>query len=178
MSVYVPRLSVDGVYLSRYYYGDNIFYKSGLGLPNCTCYAWGRIYEISDVYPSLLPLGDAGTWYPSAISAGKLSVGSAPRLGAIACYASTIGGAGHVAIVEQINIDGSFIISQSGYYRPISDYPPDTPNYFYINECDRNTKLTPWMNTYTFQGFIYNPYMPTPTHIRKKMPLWMYMRHF
>lgn len=175
MPQFTPRLTADGIYLSRYYYNENPFYLSGYGLPNCTCYAWGRFYEISGVRPDNLPLGNGGNWFPSAVSAGYYETGATPSLGAVACYSSTIGGSGHVAIVEEINSDGSFVISQSGYYRPIASYPPDTPNYFWINTCDAESKKAPWMYNYAFQGFIYNNEQPTG---RKKMPLWMYLRHF
>lgn len=181
MAQFTPRFTADGIYLSHYYYDSNIFHLSGYGLPNCTCYAWGRFYEISGVYPANLPTGDGGVWYPRAVEKGYYAVGDIPALGAVACWASTIGGAGHVAIVEQINDDGSFIISQSGYHRPIADYPPDTEGYFYTNTCDGTTKKASWMGNYSFQGFIYNPEQPippTPTGKRRKMPLWMYLRHF
>lgn len=160
MADFTPRLSKTGIYLSKYYYDDNPFYQAGYGLPNCTCYAWGRFYEISDVRPDNLPLGDGGDWYPSAVSSGYYKTGNTPALGAVACYSSTTGDAGHVAIVEVINSDGSFTISQSGYYRPIASYPPDTNNYFWTNECDATSKKAPWMGNYAFQGFIYNPEQP------------------
>ena len=46
--------------------------------------------------------------------------GSTPKLGAIACWSlGVVGigndGAGHVAVVEQINSDGSIIVSESNY---------------------------------------------------------------
>lgn len=160
MPEFTPRLTADGIYLSKCYYADNPFYQSGYGLPNCTCYAWGRFYEISGVYPSNLPLGNGGEWFPSAVEQGYYETGYTPALGAVACYSSTIGGSGHVAIVEVINADGSFTISQSGYYRPIASYPPDTEDYFWTNECDATTKKASWMGNYTFQGFIYNPEQP------------------
>lgn len=166
MAEFTPRFTEEGIYLSKYYYSDNIFYQSGYGLPNCTCYAWGRFYEISGVYPTNLPTGDGGDWFPVAVERGYYKVGATPSLGAIACYASTTGGAGHVAVVEQINEDGSFTISQSGYYRPIAPYPPETENYFWLDSCDANTKKASWMGNYSFQGFIYNPEHPvdpTPT---------------
>lgn len=160
MANFTPRLTKTGIYLSKYYYDDNPFYQSGYGLPNCTCYAWGRFYEISDARPDNLPLWNGGEWYPSAVSTGYYKTGNTPALGAVACYSSTIGGDGHVAIVEVINADGSFTISQSGYYRPIASYPPDTENYFWTDECDATTKKAPWMGNYAFQGFIYNPEQP------------------
>lgn len=183
MGKFVPRLDTSGMYQSRYYYSDNPFFQSGYSLPNCTCYAWGRFYEISNVKPSL-PLGDGGDWYPDAIAAGIYKVGQTPQLGAVACYSMT-GRAGHVAIVEEIKPNGDFVISQSNYTRPIAPYPPDTDGYFFTDVCDATSKKSAWLANFTFQGFIYNPEEPipptppTPTPKKKKgMPLWMYIRYY
>lgn len=171
MSKFQPRLNADGIYLSKYYYDDNPYHLEGNGLPNCTCYAWGRFYEISGVYPARLPLGNGGEWFPKAERSGDYKTGNTPALGAIICWSSTVGSAGHVAIVEQINDDGSFVISQSGYYRPIAEYPPDTEDYFWTDTCNAVSKLAPWMgNRYSFQGFIYNPDQPIT---RLGIPVWL-----
>lgn len=156
---FTPRLTPEGIYGSRYYYGENPFEASGFGLPNCTAYAWGRFYEVSGVKPTHLPLSDGGKWYGDAVSSGYYTLGQKPLLGSVICYASTTGGAGHVAIVEQINADGSFVISQSGYNRPIAEYPPDTKEYFWTSTCDGTTMLPVGSTKYAFQGFIYNPYV-------------------
>lgn len=71
--------------------------------------------------------------------------GQTPRLGAILCYDKP-GGAGHVAIVEEIKADGSIVVSESGYQSAAywwtsTIYPP----YSYVSPG------------YVFQGFIYNP---------------------
>lgn len=156
MAEFVPRLSAEGIYQHNYWYSDNPFYQSGYGLPNCTCYAWGRFYEISGSRPSNLSTGDAGDWFEFNQAGGWYEYGSTPRLGAIICYSQS-GAAGHVAVVEQINSDGSFVISQSSYYRPIADYPPDTEDYFWTETCDGTTKKSSWMTNLVFQGFIYCP---------------------
>lgn len=158
---YNPRLTPEGIYGSKYYYTDNPFESAGYGLPNCTAYAWGRFYEVSGVRPNNLPTSDGGTWYQKVVQSGHYATGQKPQLGSVICYASTTGGAGHVAIVEQINSDGSFIISQSGYNRPLADYPPDTPEYFWTSTCDGATMLPKGSTKYAFQGFIYNPYVVT-----------------
>lgn len=156
---FTPRLTSEGMLGSKFYYTDNPFESSGYGLPNCTAYAWGRTYEIAGVRPNYLPLSNGGTWYPDAVEAGNCALGQKPLLGSVICYASTTGGAGHVAVVEQINSDGSFLISQSGYNRPVLDYPPDDPEYFWVSTCDGTTMLPKGSTKYAFQGFIYNPYM-------------------
>lgn len=38
---FIPRLSEGGIRGSAYWYSDNIYYQSGYGMPNCTCYAYG-----------------------------------------------------------------------------------------------------------------------------------------
>ena len=39
---------------NEYYYSDkNPFYPAGYGLPNCTAYAYGRVYEITGKKPNL-----------------------------------------------------------------------------------------------------------------------------
>lgn len=179
MANYTPRLTADGIYLSKYYYDENPFYLSGYGLPNCTCYAWGRFYETYGIRPGALPRTDAGTWFDKVVSDGYYRTGSTPELGAIACYASTIGGDGHLSVVESLRVDGSFVVSQSGYYRPIAEYPPDTEDYFWTDVCGPSTNKPAWMTNYVFQGFIYNPeYTPPVLPRKRKMPVWMYTRRF
>ena len=140
-----PRLNAPS-YSSSYWYSANPFYQSGYGMPNCTCYAWGRFYEISGSRPKL-SLSDAENWYSYN---DEYERGSTPRLGAVACWrrgrVGTDGdGAGHVSVVEKINTDGSIITSNSAwggsrfYLRILSP-----PNYN-------------MGSSYTFQGFIYNP---------------------
>lgn len=180
-----PRTSDEGMYGSPWWYSNgNVFYASGYGLPNCTCYAYGRYAEIQGnqyVFPQL-PTGDAGTWYNSATNFRR---GSTPELGAVICWGdSGTGRPGHVAIVEAIYSDGSILISNSGY------------NAFYF----RTDILTPannycdgWIGSpyydYHLQGFIYNdvitpipPIPPTPPKPypkrRKGMPVWMMLKYY
>lgn len=177
MADFIPRLNSDGIYNNKYWYSDNPFYQANLGLPNCTCYAWGRFWEISGIKPTL-PTWDGGEWFADVVASGVYKTGQTPQLGAVACYGKA-GDAGHVAIVEKIS-SGSVTISQSGYYRPISSYPPDTPNYFWLDDCPKSTMLAPWMGDYYFQGFIYNPFEPVPPippSKNKKMPLWLMAKH-
>lgn len=153
---FVPRRSVPAItnlnYLHNSCGGLNycILRYNGTVLPNCVGYAWGRFMEILGSTPKL-SRGDAGTWYGNTSDGYTRS--SKPQLGAVACWAKP-GAAGHVAIVEQINSDGSIVISQSGYSRSwehrfwIDTVPKSGGNY-----------ILPWSNgnSYIFQGFIYNP---------------------
>lgn len=131
---------------NRYYYADNIFYKSGYGLPNCTCYAWGRWYELTGTYPKLC-INNAEMWYQYNDGYDR---GRVPRLGAVAVWGkgkiehNGDDGAGHVAVVEQINSDGSIVISESGYESFTFRRYTLAKGYAYFSG-------------YTFLGFIYPP---------------------
>lgn len=155
---YTARLTAPST-SNKYYYASNPFYQSGYGMPNCTCYAWGRFYEVLGSRPAL-SLGDAEDWYNHADGYER---GQTPKLGAIICWSrGTVGddsdGAGHVAIVEQILDNGNIVTSNSAW----------NSTNFYLQT------LTPasnyhWNDAYTFQGFIYNPgvkeYKPTPEQV-------------
>lgn len=143
-----PRLSAPST-SNKYYYSLNPFYKSGYGLPNCTCYAFGRFYEISGEKPKL-SLRNAENWWGN--TADGYERGQTPRLGAIPCWSKgKVGngsdGAGHVASVEQINADGSIVISNSAW----------KGTRFYLKTLKPPYNLG---SGYTFQGFIYNPAVP------------------
>lgn len=174
--IYSPRLTDAGMQGSKYWYSDgNPFYAAGYGLPNCTCYAYGRWWEITGERPTDLSLGNANTWWDIGIEHG-ISHGSTPQLGAIVCfYYSDDDGGGHVAVVEQINADGSIVTSNSAwggtYFYTQTLYPPDYkteggwPSYGYV------------------QGFLYLPHSyvppvnpPKPPASRKSMPLMYYLK--
>jgi surface antigen len=77
---------------------------------NCTWYANGRLGELGYSNNALRKLvGNARDWDNQARNAG-ISIGTQPRVGAIAQWESN-----HVAVVEQINSDGTIIISESSY---------------------------------------------------------------
>ena len=168
---FVARLTKDGIYQNQWYYGSNPFHLSGYSLPNCTCYAYGRAAEIAGQFLNL-PLGDAGTWYNTVTGFNK---GSTPQIGAIGVWRSRSGNySGHVAVVEEVGQDGSVLFSCSGYNRPIYQYPPDTPSYFWTERVYPSvTMLMNYMYSrdYEFQGYIYNPYATPPTEI---LPQWIY----
>lgn len=143
MAKFVPRLDSSGMEGSVYYYGGNPFYNAGYGLPNCTCYAWGRWYELLGYQPSL-STGNADTFVDRNT---VYEVGSTPKLGAILCWkytGSMSGEGGHVAVVEQINDDGSIVTSNSAW----------GGSYFYTQ-----TLYPPyeWASYTSLQGFIYPP---------------------
>lgn len=111
---------------------------------NCTAYAWGRMYELTNQYPRL-STGNAENWY---IKNDGYQRGLTPKLGAIACWSKGVvgngdDGAGHVAAVEEIKPDGTIVTSNSGW----------KSSYFYIKEIHPPYALS----GYNFQGFIYCP---------------------
>lgn len=145
---FTPRLDSTGIEGSFYYYAQNPFYQSGYGLPNCTCYAWGRFWEISDTSGDgsnkpTLPTGDAGTWYGNASGYEK---GSIPKLGAVVCW-SYPNQAGHVAIVEKILDNGDIVTSNSAWQS----------TFFYTKTIYKSDGYN--FGNYVFQGFIYNPHV-------------------
>ena len=147
---YTPRLTSDGMAGNIHWYSSgNPFYASGYGLPNCTCYAYGRFWEIADPgntganNPTGLPRGDGGTWWGT--NTPDYEKGQEPQLGAVICFG---GSPGHVAIVEQINNGGESIITSNSAYGG---------TYFYTVELFRSQNYTQYASR-PFQGFIYNPF--------------------
>ena len=106
---------------------------------NCVGYAWGRFGEILGSVPSTLPRNDAQLWWTTPCEYEK---GNTPKLGSVIVWAG--GGAGHVAIVEEIHSDGSIEVSES---------------YFNGNRFHHGTVYPPSYDTpgYKCLGFIYNP---------------------
>lgn len=160
--LYVPRLSSTGIRYSPYWYSNNPFYNTAnpnppppnYGLPNCTCYAWGRFWEISDpnrTYTQNRPrlsTGNGQDFYP--YTQDGYERGQIPALGAIACYAGgNYSGLGHVCVLEQENGDGTWTVSESAWN-----------GYFFrsSHKILANGDYNDAAAGYTFQGFIYNPF--------------------
>lgn len=156
---------VDPAY--KCYEDSNDFDSWGYGMPNCTAYAWGRFWEITmeamqdnNVAKPKLPTGNAGTWFPELESKGDSSpykLGRTPRLGAVICWESTLGYAGHVAVVEQIEYDEKgkatkIVTSESGW---------KSASYWWNSTYYASSN---WINSnkYKFQGFIYNNFSFSP----------------
>lgn len=159
-SSFVPRTNDDGINGNPHYYSRNPFYLSGYGMPNCTCYAWGRFWEIGDpnnqyINRPTLSTGDGGQWY--GYTSDGYERGSTPQLGAVICF-SKPGESGHVAIVEEILPNGDVVTSNSAWQS----------TYFYMKTYEASNNYN--FGSYVFQGFIYNPYanQPQPTPIVKK----------
>lgn len=115
--------------------------KSGSVLPNCTGWAWGRMYSLIGKRP-LLPKTDAKTWYPAFEGYAR---GQKPALGAVACWGGTR--FGHVAIVESIGPD-YIMCSQSNY---------DGTRWELVKCIRGGSGYISGMGNTAFQGFIYCP---------------------
>lgn len=139
---YKPRLTSPDADNTRYYSGENPFYAAGYGMPNCTCYAWGRAYEISGERPELSPY-DACTWYDYNAENQIYDYGDEPEQGAIACWAYADGGPGHVAVVEQV--DGDMVLLSNSAYSGAEFYMDTVP------ADDPSAGRENWI----FQGYIY-----------------------
>lgn len=103
-----PRLTAPSRSNSYYNRELNVFSKTGYGMPNCTAYAFGRVYEITGEEP-LIKRGNAGSWYSINKRNGYYEYGSEPKLGAIACWSN------HVAVVEKI--DGDMVTVSQSHWR-------------------------------------------------------------
>lgn len=126
-------------------------------LSNCVGFSSGRFNEIINeargtegcTYKTLNC--NAENFIERAEKAG-LKIGQEPRVGAIICWmkGSTLSGsdgAGHVATVEKINVDGTIYTSESGY-----------GSKAFWNQTRSNTNGRWGMaSNYSFRGFIYLP---------------------
>lgn len=127
--------------------------QPGATIANCVGWAWGRYCQIRGEVVPTLPTGNANTWFTAAQAAG-FETGQEPALGAVICFS---GGLGHVAIVEEIAEDGSYIrCSESDYGGPIFSYRT-------------RYRANNWqLAVGGFQGFIYNDVEPGPVGDRFK----------
>lgn len=114
---------------------------------NCTCYAFGRAYEILGTKPKL-STSNAENWYGKNDGYKR---GSKPKIGAIVCWrkgqaGNPNDGAGHVAVVEEVKSNGDIVISESSWGSYLFKTRTITKESGYM------TGLT---SLYKFQGFIY-----------------------
>lgn len=126
-------------------------------LANCVGYAAGRFNEIigAGCWKYLTYPPDAENFIDIAKQQG-LQTSTEPKLGAIIVWAkgktwTASDGAGHVAVVEQINSDGSIITSESGY---------GCANPFWTTHREKGGGNWGAGTDYRFIGFVYQPEMP------------------
>jgi surface antigen len=122
---------------SGFAFGDSPLYGgNGYSYGYCTWHAANRRNDIGRPIPR--NLGNAVTWASIASAAG-LGVGEVPQTGAVLWHKNSwiAGGYGHVAFVEQVNPDGTALISDMNYpiwggvtYRTIT--PGEFSQYLFI----------------------------------------------
>lgn len=110
-----PENSEDAPEQIFYYSTENPYNTFGCEMPNCTAYAWGRIFEILGEKP-MLSWNMAGRWYGENIASGAYSYGCEPRNGAVICYDKFDEIHGHVAVSESVSEDGCTVtVTESQY---------------------------------------------------------------
>ncbi|MHA2621980.1 phage tail tip lysozyme [Streptococcus agalactiae] len=94
---------------------------SGYPVGQCTWYAYNRLVElgeITDLSGSYARLGNGGQWVSSLVAKGW-QFSSTPKEGAVVSTAGgfdgTLGPYGHVGIVEAVNEDGTFLVSECNF---------------------------------------------------------------
>lgn len=155
MSNFVPQMSIpdsnDPYFIRRSYGGYSPCiagrpeYFPGSPLANCVGYAWGiAAKRENNPYCNIgcVPGTDWPTnaWHWINNTNGR-ATGLSPQLGAIACWIAPGGTNGHVASVEVIYDDGSWLASESGY------------NGYYFRNHVYNSASD--KSGFIFQGFIY-----------------------
>lgn len=127
-------------------------------LHNCVGYAAGRFHEIAQRPQfDLVDAVNAENMFANAKAHG-MKTGLTPALGALIVWQkgatlSGSDGAGHVAVVEQINADGSIITSESGY---------GCKNAFWTTHREKGGGNWGESTGYKFLGFVYQPEPVTP----------------
>lgn len=124
---------------------------------NCVGHAVGRFNEIGE-YGKCIYLGSVNAENMVELAKQqKLTISERPTLGGCMVWEGAGSLAGHVAIVEQINEDGTIVTSESGYgYKAFYTTTRKPPNY----ETSQN---------YKFIGCIVNPAVDeTPTRTLRR----------
>lgn len=136
---------------------------AGSVLANCTGYCQGRWMELGGTNSPYAFTGNAREWLAEAKQAGY-STGSEPQLGAIVCFDGWGDNPnGHVAIVESISSDGSYIqCSESNWGNK-----GDVNTHIFEYPVTRY-RATGWKRTGSSSGasigFIYHPNIsPSPS---------------
>jgi len=126
---------------------------------NCTNYVAWRLIGDGVQRPTTNP-GDAATWASRALADG-VPVDRTPRVGSVAQWSSFEGGHGfygHVAYVEQVNDDGTILISEDFYgedqlgpltYRTI--LASDVASFIHYGDHPD------WLRTSSFSGEFWKP---------------------
>ena len=126
----------------------------GSVLSNCVGYAFGRVAEILGGFIKIgYSYGNkpysAHKWFAAK---DGLERGKTPKPGAVCCWEKNDGKSGHVAVVEKVNADGSWMSSESSFKG--------------IAFRNRNYPKSSYRSGFKFQGFIYIPIPPEPEHLQ------------
>lgn len=122
-------------------------------LSNCVGWACGRFNHIYSIMKGEKTMkyrdfhADAGQMYALASKFG-LQTGSTPQAGAIMVWASTIGKAGHVAVVEKVVSSDELMDSESGF---------SAFKFKYRSRKKGSDGNWGGNSKYRFLGFVYNP---------------------
>lgn len=125
---------------------DGVDPPKGSALPNCTSYAYGRVYEVSGSEPGGLPRCGAAGWWAAATCAKDTKT---PKVGAIACWQ------GHVAYIESIQGDTVTITDSHAYHQKSMNDLLDQPGMLYSTQTWPISKLYQPYGGHKFQGFLY-----------------------
>lgn len=170
MASFVPRFALpeagNRYYITRSCGGYSRAIKgkpteSGLNtLRNCVGWASGRFHEIAGCTSfNLFDPVNAENIFQNAQQHG-LKTGSTPKLGAMIVWQkgatlSGTDGAGHVAIVEKIDADGTITTSESGW---------NASKAFWLGTYKAPYNLA----GYKLIGFVYQPENPNPYPVPKR----------
>ena len=128
-------------------------------LRNCVGYANSRFAEIQGLPTIKYQLVCNAEKFVDKAKTYGLTIGTTPKLGSIIVWQggstkSPDDGAGHVAVVEQINKNGSIVTSESGY---------NAKKAFWTQTRSNSNGRWGQNSNYKFLGFIYNPAVEDPS---------------
>lgn len=173
------------------YYATNLYTTSGYGMPNCTCYALGRVNTLQALNGLSINNfagfhGNGADWGESGMIGNGWTHSSKPKLGAVACFRDRAGEGGHVAIVEKIYDNGNVDLSNSGWAGRENLGNENASTWWYFNS---NVSMSDYRSG-TFKYYLYPPFIddepdpdppkppdppdpPSPTPIRNKGKSWI-----
>lgn len=146
---------------AAYSLSNDPFYEGGAW--ECTRYAWGRALEKTGVrlqFRNGPP--NASSWYSTVVQQSGITLGSTARPNSIAVWTGGSGGLGHVAYVEDINADGSLVVTEANY--PVNSLPvqhilsPSSTSGYQINSRDggagTNLILAGFIYLTSYEGYL------------------------
>ena len=178
---------------NKWWYSTGNIYYPTYGLPNCTCYAYGRVAEIANEW-KWCPAGDGKDWYDQFINhivqTQEYDIGYEPKLGGVMCWAPeeidpddpddpSITEGGHVAVVEQIEYN------ELGYIQWVRTSNSAWNSVYFWTEIlyPENGYLSFWMRPpsrhYYYQGCCYVTGDNPPDYFGKGNDdvLWMMLNY-